>query len=75
VSETTETLPRGIRAVSPVTQVDQEVAGLLGGPGAVGVGGGAEDVDVAGGDFEHEGHVDPLEGDRAVYGGEVTGQD
>jgi hypothetical protein len=35
---------------------------------------GAEDVDVAGGGFEHEEHVDALEGDRTVNVEEVTGQ-
>ncbi|MEU4765649.1 hypothetical protein AB0H12_20575 [Actinosynnema sp. NPDC023794] len=35
--------------VCPVVEVHEWVAGLSGGPGAVGVGGGAEDVDVRAG--------------------------
>jgi len=41
-----------------VTEVAYEVAGLLGSPWSVGVGGGAEDVNVAGVDLDHEQHVD-----------------
>ncbi len=36
--------------------------------------GGAEDVDVAGGEFHHEEHVDPLECHGAVDVEEVAGQ-
>ncbi|MEU4769781.1 hypothetical protein AB0H12_41835 [Actinosynnema sp. NPDC023794] len=55
-------------------EVHHLVAGLLGGSCTVGVRGGAEDVDVAGGGFHHEEHVEALEGDRAVDVEEVPGQ-
>jgi hypothetical protein len=58
----------------PVTEIHHEVADLLGGPFAVRIGGCAEDVDVAGGDFQHEEHVDPLGGERAVGVEDVVGQ-
>lgn len=61
-------------AARSVAEVGDEVAGLLGGPGAVGVGGGAKDVDVARVDLDHEEHVDPLQRDRAVDVEEVAGQ-
>jgi len=41
-------------AVCPLAEVHERGVGLLGCPGSVGVGGGAEDVDVAGGDFHYE---------------------
>jgi hypothetical protein len=45
-----------------VTEVGDKVARLLCGPGSVGFGRGAKDVDVAGVDLDHEEHVDPLQG-------------
>jgi hypothetical protein len=45
-------------------EVQQEVAGLLGGPRPVGVGGDAEDVHVPGLDLQREQHVHPPQGHR-----------
>ncbi len=60
--------------VGPFVEVHEQVAGLLGGPCPVGVRGGAEDVDVTGGDLHHEEDVDPFEGGRAVDVEEIAGQ-
>src|SRR5688572_3849910 len=51
--------------VRSIVEVDEQVAGLLCGPWPVGMRCGTEDVDVAGGDFKDEEHVDPLERHRA----------
>ena len=59
---------------APVFEVGDEVAGLLTGPGAGGVGGGGLDVYVSGMDLNHEEHVDPLQRDRAVDVEEIAGQ-
>src|SRR6185437_4510384 len=47
-------------------EVHEEVAGLLGGPGSVGMCGHAQDVEVAVADLEYEQHVEPPQGERAV---------
>jgi hypothetical protein len=47
-------------------EVHHEVAGLLGGPGPVGMSGHAEDVQVAVVDLDHEQGVEPPQGYRAV---------
>jgi hypothetical protein len=47
-------------------EVHDEVAGLLGGPGSVGVRGHAEDVQVSVADLECEQDVEPLQCHRAV---------
>jgi hypothetical protein len=52
----------------------QQVAGLLGNPGAVRVGGHAGQVDPPGAHFDEEQHVEPPKPDR-VYGEEVAGHD
>jgi len=57
-----------------ITEIADQVAGLLSGPGSVGVGGGAEDVDVAGVDLDHEEHINPLQSDGAIDVEEVAGQ-
>ena len=51
-----------------------QVAGLLGEPGAGGVGGDAEDVHAAGGVLDDEERVQPVQGDR-VEVEQVAGQD
>ncbi|MCC8246972.1 hypothetical protein [Saccharothrix luteola] len=61
-------------AVCPVAEVQQQVAGLLGGSGSVGFGADAEDVDVVGGDFHQEEDVHAFEGEGAVDLEEVAGQ-
>jgi hypothetical protein len=61
------------KAVVRVAEVHEQVAGLLGGPGAVRVGGHAEDVHVAGRDLHDEQDVQAFEEDR-VDAEEVTGQ-
>jgi hypothetical protein len=58
----------------PIAEVSQESAGLLGRPWSVRIRGGAEDVDVAAADLEHEEHLDPAECDRAVDVEEVACQ-
>jgi len=55
-------------------EVHDEVAGLLGGPGSVGVRGHAEDVQVAVADLECEQDVEPPECHRAVDVEEVDGE-
>ena len=57
-----------------VAEVHDEVAGLLGGPGPVGVRGDAEDVQVAVADLEHEQDVEPSQRERAVDVEEVDGE-
>ena len=46
--------------------VHEEIAGLLGGPRSVGMCGHAQHVEVAVADLEHEQHVEPSQGERAV---------
>jgi hypothetical protein len=55
-------------------EVHHEVAGLLGGPGPVGVRGDAQDVEEAVADLEREQDVDPSQGHRAVDVEEVDGE-
>jgi hypothetical protein len=57
-----------------VAEVRDEVAGLLGGPGSVGMSGDAQDVEVAVADLEHEQDVEPSQGERAVDVEEVDGE-
>jgi hypothetical protein len=52
-----------------VAEIHEEVAGLLGGPGPVGMSGHAQDVQVAMADFEREQDVDPAQRDRAGASG------
>ena len=59
---------------SSFAEVGHEVAGLLRRPGPVGVGGDAEDVDVAGVDLDHEEQVGPQQRDGAVDVEEIAGQ-
>jgi hypothetical protein len=58
----------------PLAEVGDKVAGLLSGPGSVGVGAGVKDLNVAGVDLDHEEHVDSLQRDSAVDVEEVAGQ-
>src|SRR6266566_1592258 len=53
-----------------LTKAEEKIPGLLGGPRSVGVGGDAEDVEVAGFYFEGDQHVDPPQG-HGVYVEEV----
>ena len=57
-----------------LAEVHDEVAGLLGGPGPVGLRGHAEDVQVAVADLEREQDVEPPQRYRAVDVEEVDGQ-
>jgi hypothetical protein len=57
-----------------VIEVDGQVAGLLGQPGAGGVGGDAEDVDAAGGVLDDEERVEPVQAD-GVEMKQVAGED
>jgi hypothetical protein len=59
---------------APLAQRQEEVAGLLGDPGAVGVGGHASEVDPSGGHFDEEQHLQPPQPHR-IDGEEVTCQD
>jgi hypothetical protein len=59
---------------SSFSQDKQQVAGLLGDPGAVGVGGHSSQVDPPGVQFDAEQHVQPLQPDR-VDGEEVARHD
>jgi hypothetical protein len=61
-------------AVGLCTQVHEQVTGLLGGPGARGVGGDAQDVHAAGLELHHEEHVQALE-EHGVNVQEVARQD
>jgi transcriptional regulator with XRE-family HTH domain len=53
----------------PVGEVHDQVAGLLGGPGAVGVGGYPEDVHPPGGYLHDEQHIQAPEEDRSAQSG------
>jgi hypothetical protein len=57
-----------------IAKVDDEVAGLLGGPRPVGMSGHAQDVQGAVADLESEEYVDPLQRQSAVDVEEVHGQ-
>ena len=57
---------------SPLAQHQQEVAGLLGDPGGVGVGGHPGQVDPAGVQFDEEQHIQPAQQDRVD--GEESGR-
>jgi hypothetical protein len=57
-----------------LAEVHDEVAGLLGGPGSVGIAGHAQHVQVAVVDLEGEQDVEPLQCHRAVDVEEVHGQ-
>ena len=57
-----------------VVEVHQQVAGLLGSPGAGRLAGRFEEVHVAAANLEGEEDVDPFQGDRAVDVEEVHGQ-
>jgi len=57
----------------PVTEVHDQVAGLLRGPGAVRAGGHAEDVYVPGRDLHDEQYVQSFQEDR-VHVEEIAGQ-
>jgi hypothetical protein len=59
---------------SLLAQDQQQVAGLLDDPTAVGVGGHAGQVDASGVELDEEQHVEPLQPD-GVDGEEVTGHD
>ena len=59
--------------VGPLAEVHDQVAGLLSGPCAIGMGGDAEDVHVPGGHFQYEQYVQAAEEDR-VDMEEVAGQ-
>jgi hypothetical protein len=61
-------------AAPGVVEIHDEVAGLLGQPGAGRVGGDAEDVYAAGGVLDDEERVEPVQGDR-VQVEQVAGQD
>jgi hypothetical protein len=57
-----------------VAEIHDQITDLRGGPSAVEVRGGAQQVHEAAGHFQHEEHVDPLERDCAVHREEVAGQ-
>ena len=61
-------------AAAGVVEVHEQVAGLLGEPGAGGVGGDAEDVHAAGGVLDDEERVEPVQGD-GVEVEQVAGED
>jgi hypothetical protein len=63
-----------LELAGPVAEVHEQVSGLLGGPGAVWVGGDAEDVRVPAADLENEEHVQALQREGAVDVEEVAGQ-
>jgi len=52
-----------------IAEIHQQVADLLSGPLAVGVGGRAQQVHGLGVDLQHKEHLDPVEGDCAVHVG------
>ena len=60
--------------VGALAEGHEEVAGRLCGPGSVGVGRGAQHVDVAAPHFDHEEHIYTLDGERAVDVEKVAGQ-
>src|SRR3989442_8254549 len=55
-------------------EIHEQIAGLLGGPQTVGVGGDAHDVNVTGAHLKDEEYVEALQGERAIDVEEVTGQ-
>jgi len=57
-----------------VTEVHQEVTDLLGSPRPVRIRGHAEDVHVAGADFDDEQAIQAAEGNRAVHVEEIGGE-
>ena len=59
---------------NPVFEVHEQVAGLLGGPGTVRVGGHAQDVHVPGRHFHHEQHIQACQQNR-VHMEEIAGQE
>ena len=61
-------------ATAGVVEVHDQVAGLLGEPGAGGVGGDAEDVHPSGDVLDREEHVEPAQGD-GVDVKQVAGED
>ena len=61
-------------AAAGVVEVHEQVAGLLGQPGAGGMGGDAEDVHAAGGVLDDEERVQPAQGDGLEVE-QVAGQD
>ena len=65
---------RNRKRLAGVVEVHEQVAGLLGQPGAGGVGGDAEDVHAAGGVLDDEERVQPVQGD-GVEVKQVAGQD
>ena len=65
---------RNRKRAAGVVEVHEQVAGLLGEPGAGGVGGDAEDVHAAGGVLDDEERVEPVQGD-GVEVEQVAGQD
>ena len=65
---------RNRKRLPGVVEVHEQVAGLLGQPGAGGVGGDAEDVHAAGGVLDDEERVQPAQGD-GVEVEQVAGQD
>jgi hypothetical protein len=62
-----------VEGTVPVSEIHDQVAGLLSGPGAIGMFGDAEDVDVPGGHFHDEQHVQAAQEDRLNVE-EVAGQ-
>src|SRR5258705_7376136 len=50
-----------LELVGAVAQIHEQVTGGLGGPGSVGVGGDAEDMDVAAADLDDEEHIQALQ--------------
>src|SRR5258706_3380377 len=60
--------------VGAVVETHQQVPCLLRHPGAAGMGGDAEDVDLAGGELDEEQDIDPFE-EHGVNREEVTRQD
>ena len=65
---------RNRKRLAGVVEVHEQVAGLLGQPGAGGVGGDAEDVHAAGGVLDDEERVQPVQGD-GVEVEQVAGED
>ena len=57
-----------------LTEIDHQVADLLGGPLPVRVRGRPQQVHGSCADLQHEEYVDPLQRDRAVHVEEITGQ-
>jgi hypothetical protein len=59
---------RNLKLGGTVVEVDQQVAGLLAGPGSGRMAGRAQDAHVAAADFQHKEVADPFQGYRAVEG-------